>query len=210
VQFVYHQLALIEDAQPRIDRWLDIGAGYGCLLDEVAKHGIKIRAGVEASEHCWARLKNHGHQLYKALSEVEGPIDIISFSHLLEHLGEPHKFLIRVKHMLANRGYVFCEVPNEICLQNAGNDAPHLIFFTTPSLVTVFQKAGFEVVAVRTCGRLGRGLRDGLMSMMRRIGMRVFQHPPEWFDRVAHPHFHYSQKSDASWIRLLARKAFVS
>jgi len=190
-----------------ITSWLDIGAGYGCLLDEAKQQGIEKTGAIEPDEHSRARLTMQGHHSYEHLSTVKGAWDVISLSHLLEHLASPPKFLRQLKHILSENGYIFCEVPNELRLQDASNDAPHLAFFVLPSLSQLFKNSGFDVLAVQTCGKMVRRQGwDTLSSTSRRVATRLFHSPPTWLDVAIHPHFHYSHKGDRTWIRLLACK----
>jgi len=203
-EFVLRQAALVR-RPATIQSWLDIGAGYGFLLDEVRKGKIINTAAIELDEHSRARLARSGHGLYDALKQVQGTWDVVSFSHLLEHLPAPRRFLSEIKPLLSNTGYVFCEVPNETYLDEATNDAPHLQFFTTDCIAHLFASDGFEVLDVETCGRKWkRGRAEALGHLTRRLGMRLVTAPPRWLDRAVHPHFHYSQ-SGRQWIRLLAR-----
>ena len=80
--------------------------------------------------------------------------DIISFSHVFEHISEPVKFLTHVKELLSNRGLVFCEVPNEIVLARAKEDTPHVLFFQIDSLRYFFEKMDFEIINILSCGRV--------------------------------------------------------
>jgi len=203
-EFVSHQTKSL--LKP-IKSWLDIGAGYGCLLDEARRQGIETTAAIETDQHSRGRLRRRGHQNYNSLSKVKHKWDVISFSHFLEHLSSPPDFLQQIKDRLSDNGCVFCEVPNELHLQEAQNDAPHLVFFTLHSLSWLFHKIGFQVLTVQTCGKIikGRGW-DTWTDISRRIAMRLFHTPPAWFDRAIHPHYRYSDKDDRAWIRLLARK----
>ena len=191
----------------KMTSWLDLGAGYGCLLDEVKKHGAVRTGAVEHDEECRRRLRSNGHEIYDAMNNIGSGWDVISFSHLLEHLSEPRKFLEQIKELVSDKAYVFCEVPNDIRIEEAKNDAPHLIFFTARSLSSLFRTAGYEVLAVETCGARVQGKASpGFESLLRRVAIRLFHSPPAWLDRFVHRHFHYSKKDDRSWIRLLARR----
>lgn len=203
-QFVYPRRAFGGEAM-RIRSWLDIGAGYGFLLDEVKKHGIRKTGAVEHDEHCAIRLKKSRHDVFETLSQVKGPWDVISFSHVLEHFPNPREFLCQVKNLLSDGGRVFCEVPNEPCLQKAKNDAPHLIFFKTPPLSRLFEDIGFKVISAQGCEKLFGGRMTAFQQTIRRLSMKVFSRPPVWVDMALHPHFHYTRQSNRQWIRLLAQ-----
>jgi SAM-dependent methyltransferase len=202
-EFVLRQASLVH-GMPAIESWLDVGAGYGCLLDEAKERGTGKTAAIEPDGHSSARLTRSGHDVFGALEQVPGSWDVISFSHLLEHLATPLNFLRQVRSLLSDKGYVFCEVPNEMHLDSATNDAPHLVFFTPACLASMFETGGFEVLAIQTCGRAWDSRwTDALRDLTRRVGMRLVASPPGWLDRAVHHHFHYSQDG-RQWIRLLA------
>ena len=210
IEFVCQRAKAVRGGPRIIGSWLDIGTGYGFLLDTVKEWGVDKTGAVEPGRHSQAYLKMHGHRIYDDLYQVDGSWDVVSFSHLLEHLSTPRVFLHHVKYLLSDKGYVFCEVPNELRLQDAKNDVPHLIFFTVASLELLFEDVGFEVLTVETCGgKWGGRYPDTLIRVIRLLGGRMFPYPPKWLERVIRPHFWYSKKGDRKWIRLLARKRVV-
>jgi 2-polyprenyl-3-methyl-5-hydroxy-6-metoxy-1,4-benzoquinol methylase len=207
LEFVFSRATSTSDPSFHIKSWLDVGAGYGCLLDVVKKEGIKRTGAIEPDKHSRARLERQGHEIYDDLSHAAGVWDVISFSHLLEHLSSPIEFLTRVREVLSNSGHIFCEVPNVANLESETNDAPHLLFFTIPSLVRLFETVGFKVLTVKSCGSPAQAERSSdIQQLFRRVALRLFEFPPAWLDRIIHPHFRYSTKGNRVWIRLLARK----
>jgi SAM-dependent methyltransferase len=192
------------DGVPPVRSWLDVGAGYGFLLDEAKKRGVPETAAVEPDWHGRGRLAKSGHHVFGGLEEVGGQWDVISFSHLLEHLPRPQAFLRQIRSLLSETGLVFCEVPNDTDVEGATNDAPHLVFFTPACLTSLFDTVRFEVLEVQTCGRLWRDRWTAeLRALTRRVGMRLLASPPPWLDRLVHHHFRYS-RDGRQWIRLLA------
>lgn len=202
------QVAFVRRYVPTFERWLDIGAGRGDLLDEVRRQGA-VTAAIEPDTKCARRIRGSGHHVYSSLAESPSDWDTISFSHVLEHLGRPRRFLEEARAALAQDGHVFCEVPNETRLSQARTDIPHLLFFTGSSLVRLLQECGFTVVGVSSCGdepsvpRWRRIVRTGVRWAARRVDM----HPSQWIDRVVYPHFSYHESlSRGAWLRIVARK----
>ena len=190
--------ALPQDRFKSLSSWLDIGAGYGFLLSEARHAGAQQTAALEWDQHCHPLLRQHGHILTDNLREYQQNYDIISFSHLLEHIAQPDEFLANVHQALRPMSCVFCEVPNEIHLDRTPDDAPHLMFFTAQSLKRLFERCGFKVLALDTCGHP-----VGYMAQFtRRIGRYLFQSPPADLAAYIYPHYRYSP--DGSWIRLAA------
>ncbi len=202
------QVAFVRNYVSTFERWLDIGAGRGDLLDEARRQGSST-AAIEPDAKCARRIRMSGHPLYANLAESPSGWDTISFSHVLEHVSQPRQFLNEVRAVLAQDGHVFCEVPNETRLSQARNDLPHLLFFTGFSLVRLLQASGFTVVGVSSCGDdpevpyWRRIMRTGVRASARRL----FARPPRWIDRVVYPHFHYQgDLCRGAWLRIVARK----
>ena len=190
--------------------WLDIGAGYGLLLDEARRRHVARTGAIEPDLYCGRQIQESGHHLYVSLSEVRSSWDVVSCSHVLEHLRNPREFLRTVRGLLSKQGIVFCEVPNETRLSESPQDLPHLHFFTQVSLMRLFQDSGMTILALSSCGPMApeSGWRKTMREGARRASQRLFRQPPSWIDRLVHPHFHYHEdRSAGAWLRLLARKA---
>lgn len=203
VEFVMERFSLMRS-------WLDIGAGHGSLLDEARRRHIARTGAIEPDIKCGEHLRAAGHHLYCSLADVRPSWDVVSCSHVLEHLPNPRQFLRNVQRLLSPEGHVFCEVPNETALPESPTDLPHLLFFTLSSLKRLFQDSGFAVIAVSSCGRgVSKNRKRELMTAgFRRIYRGLFRQPSRWIDRLVHPHFYYSTNpSMGAWLRLLARKA---
>ncbi len=187
--------------------WLDVGAGYGLLLDE-ARHEGAVTAAVEPDIRCGDCIISKRHALYRRLVEVPGRWDVVSCSHVLEHLTDPCRFLDQLRGLLDEDGYLFCEVPNETRLLEALSDLPHLLFFTETPLRRLFHNCGWEVSAIAGCGRVSepRSWKTKLKDRVRRCSMKVATAPPRWIDRFVHPHFQYYERTElGAWLRVLAR-----
>ncbi len=203
VEFVLESLRVVGS-------WLDIGAGHGLLLDEARRQQVARTGAIEPDLRCGRQIQEAGHHLYASLFETRTFWDVVSFSHVLEHLTRPRQFLKDIQRLLTQQGHVFCEVPNEEHLSESPLDLPHLLFFTQASLIRLFQESGMTIVAVSSCGRTTpeTGWRHIMREGARRASQKLFNHPPHWIDRRVHPHFHYHEdRSAGAWIRLLARKA---
>ena len=67
------QIAFFRDgaSQHSITNWLDIGAGFGFLLDEIKQKGVET-AGIEPDFKARERLVKVGHHVFEALGAVDG------------------------------------------------------------------------------------------------------------------------------------------
>lgn len=99
------------------------------------------------------------------LNELEGPFDYIIFSDCLEHLLDPEKVLLRLRHLLQSKdGELLISIPNvrnfrvtlPLLLQDEWQytdegllDKTHLRFFTLKSIKRLLRQTGFQVNQVR-------------------------------------------------------------
>jgi SAM-dependent methyltransferase len=202
------EFVMQEFSSPR--SWLDIGAGHGYLLNEARRRHVTRTGAIEPDTRCRGRLQADGHYLYAGLSKATFGWDVVSCSHVLEHLTNPRRFLDDIQGLLSDGGHVFCEVPNETHLSRSLQDLPHLLFFTQPTLERLFGESGMTIISVSSCGRTEDEprWREFVRGGARRLLPRLLTRPPRWIDHLVHPHFQYHQDpSTGAWIRLLARKA---
>jgi SAM-dependent methyltransferase len=113
-------LALLPQGSGRI---LDCGCGAGDnarILQAQGRRvtGITLEAGEKdlASRYCEAVVVA---DLETGLpQEIAGPYDLILFSHILEHLKQPHKILLESKKVLAPGGLIAVALPNVLHYAN--------------------------------------------------------------------------------------------
>lgn len=192
--------------------WLDIGAGYGLLLWEAKQHlpGWNFnalepdRAAREYIEKV-ATLTTDFDGFW-ACKSVEPKYDVISISHVLEHLINPWQALLQMYRYLRPGGYLMLEVPNdtkaEMMNPRRTNDLPHLWFYSLAGLVKQVKEAGYEVRRSGEIGLLRPAVNDTFPARVRRFFNRKLKGPlalvqdPSW----------YIEAPDRCNIRIVARK----
>lgn len=148
---------------------LDIGCATGTLLEYAAGRGYRVQ-GVEVCEPA-ARygIEHRGVPIeVGTLDEVDPgaePFGAVHFSHVIEHVPDPRRFLRQVRALLEPRGYMVLVTPNTAGLQArlfGGNwrsaIADHVHLFSRRNLERVLDEEGFDVEAVQTWGGLGVGV----------------------------------------------------
>lgn len=148
--------------------WLDVGAGMGMLLDEAHRRGADT-AGVEPTPRRLAGLVERGHRAWPTDDEVAGTFEVVSFSHVLEHVNDPVAFISEAVTKLDDEGVLFCEVPH-VPVEEPGTDEPHVLFFTADTLATTFEAAGTRI---RRIGEAGWRRGPGLHRQVRRFTTRA-------------------------------------
>jgi SAM-dependent methyltransferase len=137
---------------------LDIGCGNGYFLALCQKRGYDVR-GIDISP--WAA---HYASSKLGLDVITGKagdlefspesLDIVTLWHVLEHMENPLKMVLKVKSWLRKDGILVVEVPNY-----RGTDAEHewdkwigwqipyhLYHFTPNSLTLLLKKCGFSII----------------------------------------------------------------
>ncbi|MBI2217748.1 MAG: class I SAM-dependent methyltransferase [Candidatus Rokubacteria bacterium] len=141
---------------------LDVGCGLGFFLDVASRHGGYRCVGIDMSTaatdfaRCTLGLDvRTGDFSKERFAEV---FDAITMNHVLEHISAPVPFLERARTVLAPGGIVVSSSPNfagwlarALGARWYGlQPSQHVWQFTPASYATLFRRAGFSVLAVRT------------------------------------------------------------
>lgn len=165
---------------------LDIGCATGALLEHVATRGYRVQ-GVEVCEPAaqYGRAHRGVPIALGTLDEVElssAPYGAAHFSHVIEHVPHPREFLRQVRSLLAPGGFMVVVTPNTAGLQARlfgpqwrSAIADHVHLFSQRNLARVLVEEGFEIVARKTWGGLGKGVAPGVIKrpidwMAKRMG----------------------------------------
>jgi len=145
----------------REERVLDVGAGSGGLLAELARWGFRNLRGVDPYLPEPVQLGEHVQVLVGDMNSVDGEDDLIIFHHSLEHVDDPLQLLLdAVARLSKPKGRVAVSVPvaegpvwHEYRDNWAGLDAPvHRLVPTMEGLRRLAERAGMRLVAERrTC-----------------------------------------------------------
>ncbi len=150
--------AILEMAQhelPQISRHLDIGSSSGALLHVFHEKYGCASIGVEPGEAYRRFSESQGFRIYPSLTTLaeadEGPFELVSMLHVLEHVVDPIHTLrsLRVSRMQPG-GYLLLEVPN--LYEHESLELSHLYAFTRSTLKAVVRQAGFRVLWMKTHG----------------------------------------------------------
>jgi len=163
---------------PDLDKtrgFLDIGCATGRLLEHLAGLGWPTK-GVELCEESaeYGRrtrgLDIHAGTLYDAAFPAAS-WGVIHFSHLLEHVPEPRRFLQEVLRVLDPAGYAVITTPNISGLQARlfrtewrSAIADHLYLFSKRTLLALLDDVGFIVERMVTWGGLAAGTAPRLIK----------------------------------------------
>jgi SAM-dependent methyltransferase len=148
-------------------RILDIGAGYGHILYFLGQEFPRAsRFAIEFSEACGKHLESQkievrNQPVEQVLSGMKNQFDLVTLSHLLEHLLNPASVLELIHSSLTSGGLLYIEVPNipVDCLLRypdhvwaPRHDEPHITFFSEFTLKKIVESAGFALQFSSTAG----------------------------------------------------------
>ena len=133
---------------------LDIGSSTGGLLS-VGKCEFNANVvGLELNKEYSDYARGNGLPIFdsfEALKAAEGGVfDLVTASHVLEHIADLHTFLEEVSGLVKTGGYVCLEVPH--ASEGACFEILHLWGFNEASLTTLLRRYGFETVYTTTHG----------------------------------------------------------
>jgi SAM-dependent methyltransferase len=154
---------LIEPASRPGMRAVDVGCGSGVVLAELVRAGWEawgVEPEAEVARAVAARLGLPDGRLVVATAEAaelpEGAFDLVTMSHVLEHLHDPRAALAKAHHWLRPGGQLRIWVPNIASAESRvfgrlwfGLDMPrHLYHFDLRSLWRLLVESGFRVERV--------------------------------------------------------------
>lgn len=151
----------------RVERLIDVGAGYGIFLDEWrARFPATELLAVEPSAPLARQCRSNGFTVVEAIVEQvtghAGSADLVTCFEVLEHVYSPLEF-VRVLTDLARPGGYVCV--STLCIdgfdlqmlwETSTQISPphHINFLSVRGFETLFARAGLQDVSVTTPGQL--------------------------------------------------------
>lgn len=137
--------------------WLDVGAGYGEVVEavsQIAPAGSAIK-GLEPMEPKARQAREQGLDVQEAYLTSDHPkVDVISTVNVFSHIPDFNEFLALVRSVLKPGGEVFIETGNLADLESRGDFGgtlslpDHLVFAGETHLRQYLDRAGFDVVQI--------------------------------------------------------------
>ncbi len=151
-----HLVAFVNGRLPRVQRHLDIGSSGGVLLRMMKRKYGCYSAGVEPGEAYRRFSVERGDVVYATMDDLdqagERPFDLITMSHVLEHIGDPVSLLRQLRERwLVTGGYLLVEVPN--LFGHLGAELSHLTIYSRETLHRTLSMAGFDPRVMKAHGR---------------------------------------------------------
>ncbi len=127
---------------------LDVGTGNGDLLRSISAIVPELRMDVleTSSQHREAILSIPGvEEFFLSMDQINKQYEVISLSHVLEHVVHPSQFMQDLKRLLAPHGVIAIQLPNYVvnCVDLVIYD--HASHFEPETLKHIVGSAGFEI-----------------------------------------------------------------
>lgn len=141
---------------------LDVGCGNGRFLHFARQLGWRVM-GIEADPASAATARNTLpgtaiHPSFDAAALADRSVDVVTASHVVEHLADPRAVLSEIRRVLALNGLLGVAVPNWDSLSHrlfgdtwAGLEpSRHLLMFDRRRLAALLEESGFAIVAIQS------------------------------------------------------------
>lgn len=210
-----------------VKRLMEVGPGIGFFAKNWLKLNPEVQYfAIESDHSCHSSLADLGVTLFDmgTVKDGESPVDLIVMSHVLEHVGDPVKFLEEASMGLRNGGVIFIEVPCQDW-KHKTEDEPHLLFFEKKSMLNLMDRLGFVDIELSYVGEKIAKLEDQSRSkkFLQKVRNKLLQFgcitPFSWpesgmedltdpLERAAvKPYMaHCESNEPAWWLRAIARK----
>ncbi len=151
----------IPHAPSKGGRLLDVGFGDTGFLENARAAGWEV-VGIDPDPEVVSKGLQRGFTVFQGdldtLNEKSSYFDVITMSHVIEHVHEPRTSLQQVYRLLKPGGSVWIETPN---IKSLGHDhfgrhwrglepPRHLVIFSTQSLTGLLRETGFNTIRMRT------------------------------------------------------------
>lgn len=138
-----------------VRKHLDVGSSTGKLLEVMADRYGAEGYGIEPARAFRERSRLSGLRIVARLTDLDAghrnSFDLVSLSHVLEHLPEPVEMLKRIRdEWMADGGHLLVEVPN--LFGHLSFEVPHLAAYTHATLHRILSVGGFAIVDLHTHG----------------------------------------------------------
>jgi len=151
----------------KVERLIDIGAGYGIFLEEWGKRFPDVKlVAVEPSQNLAQVCRAKGFEVAEELAEnvrgYDGYADLAACFEVLEHVYEPVSMIRTLSKLVKPGGYVFVtslgvdgfDIQTLWEKSNSISPPHHINFLSVAGFKAAFERAGLEDIDVSTPGKL--------------------------------------------------------
>ncbi len=157
-------------------KFLDIGCATGLLLNFIRKHQWQV-LGIEMDPFSvdYAKKRFHLPLINKPIEEASIPeqsIDVVHWSHVIEHLTSPILGLNKIYRLLKPGGYMLLTTPRVDSFQQnyfkqnwRSFHRDHLYIFSRDTLLALLKKSNFKIIRFFSWGGIEQGKAHPLIKL---------------------------------------------
>lgn len=142
---------------------LEIGCASGYFLAAI-KNDVRSVSGIESHSLLQEYCKEIGIKMFKKLEECSAEsFDMVFMFFVLEHLGDPLRYLKEIDRVLRKSGKLYLVVPNRddallslydiLAFRNYYYTPAHHFYYTAKTLAGMFKKAGLSKFKIKNLQR---------------------------------------------------------
>jgi 2-polyprenyl-3-methyl-5-hydroxy-6-metoxy-1,4-benzoquinol methylase len=187
---------------------LDVGCGNGVFMLRARAASWRVQ-GLEPDPNAAASARKAGLDVTEGTLDTFHPtahFDVITASHVIEHVHDPREFVRRILALLRPGGLVWLATPNARGLGHRwygrawrGLEPPrHMTVLTPKALQSLLRDAGFAQITAHRRGRGARYILQASADLANRYGQSV-RPLPSWLVDVL-----------ATWSPALSEECIVS
>lgn len=134
-------------------RWLDVGTGWGEVL-EILGPSAGCAVGVEPQQSARHHARTRGLDVRESVDHLgDEQFDVITLFHVLEHIADPVTFLSALRQRLAPGGLLLVGVPHARDALLSLSGCEHLVLHPRQSLQAVLSAADYSCTAIQGAQR---------------------------------------------------------
>ncbi len=159
--------ALCSERSLDVRRLIDVGAGYGILLDEWRKrfpatHGVAVEPSASLARECRSKGFEVVEDIVENVTGHNDSADLVTCFEVLEHVYDPLRFVGELVKLTRPGGHVFVSTLGidgfdlQVLWEKSGQISPphHINFLSVAGFQRLFERAGLVDVSVTTPGQL--------------------------------------------------------
>jgi SAM-dependent methyltransferase len=181
---------------------LDVGCAYGFFLDEARKAGFHVH-GLDLSESAIKWMEKNlciKGTVGPSTDAPEGPFDLITAIEVIEHIHDPHSFLVDLHTRLKTGGILLIHTGanDTLTTKLLGrqwwylNPPDHRSIFSRPALRKLVLQSGFEILEHRITPYYWVGLNNMCLKIARVLDSRWLAQLASKMPVLVLPVFHFS------------------
>ena len=169
--------SICNDLGLKVNRLIDVGAGYGIFLDEWRSVNpntelLAIEPSIILAEECRNKKIKVVESIVENVQDFNGYADLVVCFEVLEHVVNPLQFINALKNLVRPGGYVFISTlcidgfDLQLLWDKSSQISPphHINFLSSMGFIKLFERAGLSDTQLTTPGLLDVDIVKGFIK----------------------------------------------